>query len=67
MERVIKANLAYGKGDFYEAEEHLLEHLYDCPHDKMAWQMLGNVRVKLGKLKLSECAFEMVKALECSL
>ena len=67
MERKIKANIAYGMGKYEEAEENLISHLFDYPHDKTAWEMLGNVRAKLGKIKLSECAFEMVKALQGSL
>jgi predicted Zn-dependent protease len=64
MERKICANIAYGCGKYQEAEQNLISFLHDCPHDKTAWEMLGNVREKLGKKSLSECAFEMVKILE---
>jgi cytochrome c-type biogenesis protein CcmH/NrfG len=64
MERKIGANIAYGEGKYTQAESLLISFLHDYPHDKTAWEMLGNVRMKLGKIKLSECAFEMVKALE---
>jgi predicted Zn-dependent protease len=64
MERKIRANIAYGCGKYEEAEEDLIDFLFDHPHDKTAWLMLANVREKLGKKALSECAFEMVRALE---
>lgn len=64
MERKIRANLAYSAGQYEEAEQNLISFLHDYPHDKTAWEMLGQVRDKLGKKSLSMCAFEMVKILE---
>ena len=64
MERKIRANIAYGMGKYEEAEENLISFLYDYPHDKTAWEMLGNVRAKPGKKALAECAYEMVRTLE---
>lgn len=64
MERKIRANIAYGEGKYIEAEENLISFLYDYPNDKTAWLMLAQVREKLGKKSLAECAFEMVKMLE---
>lgn len=67
MEKKIRANIAYGNGDYHEAENCLLSFLFDYPHDKTGWEMLAKAREKLGKHDLAKCAYEMVKALEaCS-
>jgi len=64
MERKIRANIAYGNGQYAEAETELVSFLHDYPCDKTAWEMLGLVRERMNKKELSHCAFEMVKVLE---
>jgi len=64
MERKIRANIAYGNGEYSEAESQLVDFLHDYPYDSTAWEMLGLVRDKMNKKELSSCAFEMVKLLQ---